>query len=113
MRLDDRVVIVTGGAQGLGKTYAKRLVAEGARVAIADVNGAQAEQTAAELGVLAIQTDVANRGSVRAMVEHVEQTYGRVDVLVNNAALFGPLEYQPIEDISVELWDRVMAINVR
>src|SRR5262249_30679234 len=61
---------------------------------------------------LALQTDVANRGSVQAMVDCVLQTYGRIDVLINNAALFGPLEFQSIEDISVELWDRVMAINV-
>jgi NAD(P)-dependent dehydrogenase (short-subunit alcohol dehydrogenase family) len=113
MRLEGRVAIVTGGAQGLGKQYAQRLIAEGAHVAIADINGMQAEQTAEAINALAIQTDVANRGSVQAMVDCVQQTFGRIDVLVNNAALFGPLEYQPIEEISVELWDRVMAINVR
>jgi NAD(P)-dependent dehydrogenase (short-subunit alcohol dehydrogenase family) len=113
MRLDGRVAVVTGGAQGLGRVYADRLIAEGASVAIADVNGRQAETTAREIGALALQTDVANRGSVQAMVECVLQTYGRIDVLINNAALFGPLEFQSIEDISVELWDRVMAINVR
>jgi NAD(P)-dependent dehydrogenase (short-subunit alcohol dehydrogenase family) len=113
MRLDGRVAVVTGGAQGLGRVYAERLIAEGASVAIADVNGRQAEAAAREIGALALQTDVANRGSVQAMVDCVLQTYGRIDVLINNAALFGPLEFQSIEDISVELWDRVMAINVR
>jgi NAD(P)-dependent dehydrogenase (short-subunit alcohol dehydrogenase family) len=113
MRLDGRVVIVTGGAQGLGRVYAQRLINEGASVVIADINGERAEATASELDALAVQVDVANRGSVQVMVESVVRTYGRLDVLVNNAALFGPLEYQPIEDISVELWDRVMAINVR
>ena len=113
MRLEGRVVIVTGGAQGLGKTYAQRLTAEGALVAIADINGTLAQTTAQEINALPIQTDVANRGSVQSMVDSVLQAYGKIDVLVNNAALFGPLEHQPIEDISVELWDRVMAINVR
>ncbi len=113
MRLQDRVVLITGGAQGIGRQYARRLVAEGARVAIADVNGPLAQTTALEVGALAIKADVANRGSVQAMVQTVVDEFGQLDVLVNNAALFGPLEYQPIEDISVELWDRVMAINVR
>jgi NAD(P)-dependent dehydrogenase (short-subunit alcohol dehydrogenase family) len=113
MRLDGRVVIITGGAQGLGRVYAQRLMREGARVVVADINGPRAQTTAQGLGALAIQVDVANRGSVEAMVTHTVDTFGRLDVLVNNAALFGPLEFQPIEDISVELWDKVMAINVR
>src|SRR5262249_45450610 len=113
MRLDGRVVIITGGAQGLGRVYAQRLMSEGARVVVADINGPRAQTTAQGLGALAIQVDVANRGSVEAMVTHTVDTFGRLDVLVNNAALFGPLEFQPIEDISVELWDKVMAINVR
>jgi NAD(P)-dependent dehydrogenase (short-subunit alcohol dehydrogenase family) len=113
MRLAGRVAIVTGGAQGLGRVYARRLLSEGARVVVADINTSLAEDTARELGCCAIGTDVADAGSVKAMVEHTHETYGRIDVLVNNAALFGPLTYQAIEDIDVELWDRVMAINVR
>ncbi len=113
MRLQERVVIVTGGAQGLGRAYAARLVGEGAQVVIADVNGALAASTADEIGALPVQTDVANRSSVQTMVDTTVREFGRVDVLVNNAALFGPLEYQPIEGISVEVWDRVMAVNVR
>ena len=113
MRLEGRVAIVTGGAQGLGRVYARRLGAEGARVVIADVNASLAEATAAELGCLGVATDVSDAASVASMVERTMAAYGRIDVLVNNAALFGPLRYQAIEDIEVELWDRVMAINVR
>jgi len=113
MRLEGRVVIVPGGARGLGLTYARRLASEGARVAIADINGALATSVASDIDALAIQTDVADSASVQAMVSTTLEKFGRVDVLVNNAALFGPLEYQPIEDISVDVWDRVMAVNVR
>src|SRR5262245_13355829 len=90
MRLDGRVVIITGGAQGLGRVYAQRLMSEGARVVVADINGPRAQTTAQGLGALAIKVDVANRGSVEAMVTHTVDTFGRLDVLVNNAALFGP-----------------------
>src|SRR5215468_9581647 len=102
MRLTGRVAIVTGGAQGLGRVYARRLTAEGARVVIADINASVAESTGAELGCLAIATDVADASSVQAMVEQTLAEHGRIDVLVNNAALFGPLRYQPIEEIDVE-----------
>jgi NAD(P)-dependent dehydrogenase (short-subunit alcohol dehydrogenase family) len=95
--------------------YARRLLTEGARVAIADVDGPGALATANELGngAIGICADVADRVSVQGMVQRTLDAFGRIDVLVNNAALFGPLEHQPIEDIRVEVWDRVMAINVR
>jgi NAD(P)-dependent dehydrogenase (short-subunit alcohol dehydrogenase family) len=112
-RLSDRVVIVTGAAQGIGAVYARRLVAEGARVVVADIDGPGATSTANDLDALGVQVDVSNPESVTRMMGVVVDTFGRVDVLVNNAAVFGTLEYQPIEDISVELWDRVMAVNVR
>jgi NAD(P)-dependent dehydrogenase (short-subunit alcohol dehydrogenase family) len=113
MRLDGRVVIVTGGAQGIGRVYARRLRAEGARVVIADVDGPGVLATADELGALGMHVDVSDQDSVRSMLEQTLAAFGRVDVLVNNAALFGRLEYQPIEELGVELWDRVMAVNVR
>jgi NAD(P)-dependent dehydrogenase (short-subunit alcohol dehydrogenase family) len=112
-RLAGRVVIVTGAAQGIGRVYARRLVAEGAHVVIADLNFPQARSTAAELGAVGLEVDVADRDSVLRVVKQTVDTFGRIDVLVNNAAVFGLLDYQPIEDISVELWDRVMAVNVR
>jgi 3-oxoacyl-[acyl-carrier protein] reductase len=118
MRLKDRVVIVTGGGLGIGKVSARRLVREGARVVVADLDGSAAESTAAELGggehaVLPIQLDVSDQAAVRRMVEATVERFGRIDVLVNNAALFSKLTPKPIEEIPVEEWDRVMAVNVR
>jgi NAD(P)-dependent dehydrogenase (short-subunit alcohol dehydrogenase family) len=113
MRLAGKVTIVTGGAQGLGRVYAQRLASEGARVVIADINASLTESTASELGCHGITTDVSEAASVQSMVERTVAEHGRIDVLINNAALFGPLRYQAIEDIDVELWDRVMAVNVR
>src|SRR5947209_758234 len=99
-RLDGRVVLVTGAAQGIGAVYARRLVAEGAKVVVADVDEPGAQRTASEVGALAVQVDVSNVESVTRMVETALDEFGRIDVLVNNAAVFGTLEYQPIEDIS-------------
>lgn len=112
-RLDGRVVLVTGAAQGIGAVYARRLVAEGAQVVIADIDEHRAASTASDIGGLAVQVDVSNPESVARMVDLSVEQFGRIDVLINNAAVFGKLEYQPIEDISVEVFDRVMAVNVR
>jgi NAD(P)-dependent dehydrogenase (short-subunit alcohol dehydrogenase family) len=112
-RLDGRVVLVTGAAQGIGAVYARRLVAEGAQVVIADIDEHRAASTASDIGGLAVQVDVSNPESVARMVDVSVEQFGRIDVLINNAAVFGKLEYQPIEDISVEVFDRVMAVNVR
>ncbi len=117
MRLKDKAVIVTGGGQGIGRVYVRRLVAEGARVVVADIDEAGAREVAAECGAsgaaLAVAVDVADRDSVQRMVQATLDAYGRIDVLVNNAALFSVLRHKPIEEISVEEWDRVMAVNVR
>src|SRR5581483_11405595 len=103
--------------QGIGRVYVRRLVAEGARVVVADIDEAGAREVAAECGAsgaaLAVAVDVADRDSVQRMVQATLDAYGRIDVLVNNAALFSVLRHKPIEEISVEEWDRVMAVNVR
>ena len=118
MRLKDRVVIVTGGAQGIGRVYVRRLSEEGARIVVADVDEAGARSAAeacggCEGGAIAVRTEVSDQAAVRQMVQATLDAFGRVDVLVNNAALFSTLTLKPIDDILVEEWDRVMAVNVR
>lgn len=111
--LQDRVAVVTGAAQGIGNAIARRLAAEGARVAIIDINGDAARRAAAELGdnALAVEADVASEEQVdRAFREIVAQT-GRLDILVNNAGIVG--SDTAVADLSVEDWDRVLDVNLK
>ncbi|HEY2137769.1 MAG TPA: SDR family NAD(P)-dependent oxidoreductase, partial [Xanthobacteraceae bacterium] len=117
-RLDGRVAIVTGGACGIGRHYSLALAAEGARVMIADI--ADGTELAAEIAkrhgansVTSQAVDVSDENSVKRMVAATIERFGRIDILVNNAALFAPLREQPFAEIDTELWDRVMAVNVR
>jgi 3-oxoacyl-[acyl-carrier protein] reductase len=111
--LDGRVAIVTGAAQGLGRAFATRLSADGATVVVADRNVTKARAVAQELTGLAIEVDIADQASVAAMAGQVMSQLGRVDILVNNASLFSGLQMRPFEEIPVDEWDAVMAVNVR
>ena len=113
--LRDRVVIVTGGAVGIGKIYAGRLVEAGARVAIADVAAAEGAALAARLGAAAVSvpTDISDPASVERMVEATLARFGRIDGLVNNASMMSVLPRRSLLEIPVEEWDRVMAVNLR
>jgi len=113
-RLGGRVALVTGGAQGIGLAYARRFLDEGARVAIADVVD-PADAVGTLRGgerVLGLRADVSAAESVRAMVDAALARFGRVDVLVNNAAVFASLRPQPFDAIPEAEWNRVMAVNV-
>jgi NAD(P)-dependent dehydrogenase (short-subunit alcohol dehydrogenase family) len=117
-RLEGRVAILTGGAKGIGRHYAQTLAAEGARLMIADV--ADGKDVAAEISrqhgansVASAVTDVSDESAVKALVAQTMERFGKIDILVNNAALFAPLAEQKFTDIDLALWDRVMAINVR
>jgi 3-oxoacyl-[acyl-carrier protein] reductase len=120
-RLDGRVVIVTGGGHGIGKAYCRGIAAEGGRVVVAEIDGDAAAQTAdmleREFGAeaLAVRTDVAAPESTDEMAAKTLDRFGRIDVLVNNAAVFAtiPISRSPLEEISVEEWDLVMAVNLR
>jgi len=117
-RLDGRVAILTGGAKGIGRHYAGALAKEGARLMIADVADASevADEIARDYGansVASAVTDVSDESAVKALVAKTMERFGRIDILVNNAALFAPLAEQMLTEIDVALWDRVMAINVR
>ncbi|WP_262462533.1 SDR family NAD(P)-dependent oxidoreductase [Alloalcanivorax balearicus] len=115
-RMRDKVVIITGAAQGIGAVYAKALAAEGARVVIADVlDGAPLaeEINASGAEAMAVRADVADEVSAKAMAQAAMKRFGRIDVLVNNAAIYASLEIQPFEDIDLNEWDKVMAVNVR
>jgi NAD(P)-dependent dehydrogenase (short-subunit alcohol dehydrogenase family) len=117
-RLNDRVAILTGGAKGIGRHYARALAADGARLMIADIADGKelAEALAREHGANSVAssvTDVSDEAAVTALVAKTMDRFGKIDILVNNAALFAPLVEQKVTDIDAALWDRVMAINVR
>ncbi len=117
-RLDKRVALLTGGAKGIGRHYAQALAREGARLMIADVADGRelAESIAREHGansVASAVTDVSDEAAVKALVAQTIERFGKIDILVNNAALFAPLAEQKVTEIDVDLWDRVMAINIR
>lgn len=108
-KLDDKIAIVTGAGQGIGRGIAEKLAAEGATVVVTDIDEATAKETADAIGGVAVRTDVTDRESVGAMVEQVHQRFGRVDVLVNNA---GWDTAGPFVDSDPADWDRIIAINL-
>ena len=115
-RLDGRVAIVTGAAQGIGAAYARRFAEEGAKVAICDVKDCtNVVNTIAQSGgeAFGMEVDVSDESAVAGFVAQTVERFGRVDVMVPNAAIFATLDRRSFLDIGVEEWDRVMAVNVR
>ncbi len=110
-RLHGKSALITGAARGIGRGFAERYIEEGATVAIADINLEAATQTAAELGSAAypVQIDVSNQDSIDAAVAAVVAQAGKLDILINNAALFDAAE---IVDITRESYDKLYAVNV-
>jgi 3-oxoacyl-[acyl-carrier protein] reductase len=111
MRLKDKTAIITGGASGFGAGIARKFVAEGARVAIADLNVSAARALAQDLGATAIETDVSSDAGVRNLVDQARAQLGRIDILVNNAGI-GHLP-QAMEDLSEGEFDRLFAVNAK
>lgn len=115
MSFEGQSIIITGAGQGIGRQYAIAFAQAGANVAIVDMNAEAAASVAAEIGpkAVAIATDVSDKASVMAMAAQVMDRFGRIDVLVNNAAIFSTLKMKPFEEIEPEEFDRVMAVNAR
>jgi 3-oxoacyl-[acyl-carrier protein] reductase len=119
MKLKDQVAIVTGGGLGIGKAYSLGLAAEGAKVAVADIDFEAAKAVASEIEqkgneALALKTDVADEQETLEMAKSTVQRFGKIDILVNNAALFAALgPGKPYDKIDIEEWDRVMAVNLK
>jgi 2-hydroxycyclohexanecarboxyl-CoA dehydrogenase len=110
MRLEGRTALVTGGASGIGAATCRRLAAEGARVAVTDLNPEPAREVAAEIGGAGIELDVRSTSSIAAAVQAAESEVGPIDVLVNNA---GYDEFGFFTNTDEGLWDRVLAVNLR
>ncbi len=110
-KLEDKVAIITGAGQGIGRTIAQKLAAEGAIVAVTDINQQTADATAASIGAAAtaIRTDVTSRESIQAMVQWVADAHRRIDVLVNNA---GWDKAGPFVDSDPGDWNRIIEINL-
>jgi NAD(P)-dependent dehydrogenase (short-subunit alcohol dehydrogenase family) len=116
-RLDGKVAIVTGGGGGIGSAYGRALAEAGASVVLADLLGDAAEAVAAALvadGLAAsgVAVDVTDRGSTDAMAAHAADTFGGVDILVNNAALMKEIPFGDLLDVTDDLFDAVMRVNV-
>ena len=110
-RLAGKSALITGAARGIGLAFAQAYVAQGARVAIADINLAAAQKAAAAIGpaAIAVHVDVADQASIETAVASVEAAFGGIDILINNAALF---DAAPITDITRASYDRLFSVNV-
>jgi 3-oxoacyl-[acyl-carrier protein] reductase len=118
MRLKNKVAIVTGGGVGIGKGTAERLAEEGAKVVIAQRREEKAREAAAEIvarggQALGLQTDVTQRERVKELVKTAIEWGGGLDILVNNAGVSGMAKFSSFMDMTEELWDRVMSVNLK
>ena len=118
MRLKDKVAIITGGGQGLGREYALTFCKEGAKVVIAEINLANAQKVEKELTdlggeAMAIKVDVSSEKDTQMMAEKTIEKFGKIDILVNNASIYYGLENKPLEFIGVDEWDRSYSVNVK
>ena len=120
LRLENRAAIITGGGHGIGRAYCLRLAKEGAAVVVADIDLSGAEETRKLVEqdggrALAVRVDVGDEQSTLAMAEATMKAYGKVDILVNNAAVFAtiPISRVSFEKVPLDEWDKVMLVNLK
>jgi len=113
MRLRDKVAIITGAGQGLGRAYALRFAREGAKVVVAELNADKGQSVANEVKGHFVRTDVGDEASCNRLAAAALERYGRIDILVNNAAIFSTIKMRPFWEIPLAEWDELMGINVR
>jgi NAD(P)-dependent dehydrogenase (short-subunit alcohol dehydrogenase family) len=112
MRFENKVAVVTGAAQGIGEAYARALAAEGASVVVADLNADAGEKVAADIGGLFVATDVSSADSAAAMTEAAVAAYGGVDLLVNNAAIYGDMQFDLLITCDWDYYRTFMSVNM-
>ena len=117
MRFRDKVAVVTGAAQGIGEAYARALAAEGAAVVVADLNEDAGRQVVNQIEAdggraLFVRTDVSSTESAQAMVEAAVREYGGVDLLVNNAAIYGDMQFDLLISVDWDYYRRFMSVNM-
>ena len=116
MKLQGKVGIVTGGAQGLGKAYALRLAEEGAKLIVVDVlDTGPVKKDIETMGgeALALQTDVTDEKGTEEMARKAVERFGKIDILINNAAMYASISKKSFFDISVSEWDQVIGVNLK
>lgn len=116
-RFQNKVIVVTGAAQGIGEAYAKALACEGASVVVADLNEDAGRAVVAQIETdggmaLFVKTDVASHESATALVEQVEAAYGGIDGLVNNAAIYGDMQFDLLISVDWEYYRKFMSVNL-
>ncbi len=112
MRFEGKVAVVTGAAQGIGEAYARALATQGASVVVADVNVGSGEKVASDIGGLFVRTDVSSHESAEAMVEAATAAYGGIDLLVNNAAIYGTMEFDLLISVDWDYYRKFMSVNM-
>lgn len=117
MNWNNKVAVVTGAGQGIGEGYAKGLAALGVNTVVADIDAQQAERVVADIRkaggeALLGQVDVSSEASAASLAEQVKARYGRIDYLVNNAAMFGKLDFNPLMSVDLAYLNKVIAVNM-